>query len=342
MKPITTKLAATIVAASILATAAPARAQGGDAALALSLFEDARQLAAGGNYEAACPKFLASYNQVQKLGTLLNLADCYEKQGKTASAWARFTEAQGLAERAGQQDRVEFAKTHAEALAPKLAKLTINVAAPPPGLEVKRDGAVVDPAAFGTPVPVDPGKHAIEAHAPGKKVWSTSVDVAGDGAKASVDVPALEAEAAPPPPPTTGPQQPAGQGPQTIIVYQGEQPNPGGAQRTWGVVVGSVGLLAVGVSMIGGLLAKKEYDKSNNPDNNGPAGACVNDVCTAQALQHRDDAHTIAGVATGVFIGGAVLLAGGVTLYLTAPSAKSAPRTSLRVGPGSLALGRTW
>src|SRR5512140_3368779 len=102
MKPITTKLAATIVAASILATAVPARAQGGDTALALSLFEEARKLASDGNYEAACPKFLASYNQVQKLGTLLNLADCYEKQGKTASAWARFVEAQGLAERAGQ------------------------------------------------------------------------------------------------------------------------------------------------------------------------------------------------------------------------------------------------
>ena len=96
----------TVVAALALARTPIAHAQGsGDTASALSLFEEGKKLASEGNYAEGCPKLLASYNLVQKLGTVLNLADCYERAGKTASAWARFTEAVTMADRAGQQDR---------------------------------------------------------------------------------------------------------------------------------------------------------------------------------------------------------------------------------------------
>ena len=133
------------------------------------------------------------YGLVQKLGTLLNLADCYERSGRTASAWVRFTEAATMAERAGQQERTEFARAHAATLLPRLARVTISVDRPgDEGLVVRRDGAIVDAAAFGTPVPVDPGTHSVEASAPHRRTWTSSIaierDASGDHA---VAIPAL-------------------------------------------------------------------------------------------------------------------------------------------------------
>ena len=147
------------------------RAQGSsDLAAAQGLFDAAKQLVAQGKLAEACPKFLASFRFDPKPGTMVNLADCYEKNGQTASAWARYLEAATLAQRAGQAEREQYAKEHAAALEPKVARLSIAAAAAP-GLEVLRDGKI-DAAILGTPVPVDPGKHLIEARAPGKKTWS--------------------------------------------------------------------------------------------------------------------------------------------------------------------------
>jgi thioredoxin-like negative regulator of GroEL len=54
------------------------------------LFAEGKKLAAEGKLAEACPKFLASYNLENRSGALLNLADCYEKTGQLATAWARF------------------------------------------------------------------------------------------------------------------------------------------------------------------------------------------------------------------------------------------------------------
>jgi hypothetical protein len=331
---------AALAALAALAHSSPARAQAqvgsGDSAAALTLFEEGKKLATDGNYKEGCPKLLASYNLVQKLGTLLNLADCYEKSGKTASAWVRFTEGTMIAERAGQQERAEFARTHAAALVPRLSRLVITVAGPPPdGLEVRRDGALVEAAAFGTAVPLDPGTHTIEARAPHKKAWSTSVDIELDASKPrAFEIPALEADGEAPakvePPLSSTTPPPAG-----------AESARGGTQRTWGIVLGGVGVASIGASLIGGLIANQKYDRSNQN------GGCVNDRCTSQGLDERSTASTIAAVSTGLFIGGALLVGTGIVLYVTAPSTSaslspSAGSTALSVGPGSVFLQRTW
>ena len=70
------------------------------------------------------------------------------------------------------------------------------------------DGLQIGRAALGTPTPVDPGKHVVEAKAPGKKPWSETVEIGAASDNKTVTVPVLEVEpgalagappAAPPP-----------------------------------------------------------------------------------------------------------------------------------------------
>ena len=57
-------------------------------ATAEALFTEGRALATSGKCAEAIPKFQASQKLDPGVGTLLNLAECYEQVGKTASAWA--------------------------------------------------------------------------------------------------------------------------------------------------------------------------------------------------------------------------------------------------------------
>jgi len=94
---------------------APA-ALAGDSAAADALFQSAKQLMGQQKYADACPKFEASYKLDKTLGTLLNLADCHEKLGKVASAWAEWGEAADRATREGDS-RADYATKRRNALA---------------------------------------------------------------------------------------------------------------------------------------------------------------------------------------------------------------------------------
>ena len=185
------------IALTLVATALPARAQD-DTALALTLFDQGKRLADAQNYAEACPKFFDSYALTPKLGTLLNLADCYEKIGKTASAWARFSEAIAMAEGAKEGERAAFAKQHADELVKSLATLTITAPNAPPHLQITRDGTALDPASLDVAVPVDPGAHVIVASAPKKIAWTLTVIVPKSAAQ-RLEIPALETAPEPPP-----------------------------------------------------------------------------------------------------------------------------------------------
>src|ERR1700730_549602 len=100
--------AALLACARIASAQAPAR----NPAAAQALYDEARQLVSAGDFAHACPKFKESYRIDPGGGTLLHLADCYEKQGKTALAWSTFKEALVAAQRDGRADRVEFASTN--------------------------------------------------------------------------------------------------------------------------------------------------------------------------------------------------------------------------------------
>jgi hypothetical protein len=72
------------------------------------------------------------------------------------------------------------------------------------------------------------------------------------------------------------------------------------------------------------------------------SGNCLpNDACSERGLDERDRALKLADAATVVSIAGAVLTAGGVVIWFTAPkSHREAPAAAaqLSVGPASLVL----
>src|SRR5262245_38802765 len=80
----------------LLLGAVPARAQ---SAAAERLFLDGRELIKQGRLAAGCAKLQASEELEPSVGTLLNLGDCRERLGQTASAWAAFRKAEAIARR---------------------------------------------------------------------------------------------------------------------------------------------------------------------------------------------------------------------------------------------------
>src|SRR5579859_4583015 len=88
-----------LVAFVCLASAPLANAEqaSGDVARAEALFNEGVKLMESGQLGEACPKFAASQKLVRGIGVTLYLAECYERAGKTASAWAQFRLAESLA-----------------------------------------------------------------------------------------------------------------------------------------------------------------------------------------------------------------------------------------------------
>src|SRR4051794_29770981 len=114
---------ATLLTAIAAATAA--RAEPGEKPLAEALFQAGRDLLEQDRIPEACAKFAASMKVEPKTGTLFNLATCHEREGRTASAWAEFVEAEAIAERTSDGERVAFAKEHRASLEKKLSRVVI-------------------------------------------------------------------------------------------------------------------------------------------------------------------------------------------------------------------------
>ncbi|HEU4534663.1 MAG TPA: hypothetical protein VFS00_11120, partial [Polyangiaceae bacterium] len=161
---------AALAACLSLAAAPAARAQPeGRRAAAQVLFEQGRSLMNASRYAEACTKLEESHQIEPASGTLLNLADCYEHIGRTATAYEVFLDVATIASQSPGLAKYEtFARERANALKPKLSKMRVTVSAPVAGLSVHRDGIVLGPSDWGSAVAVDPGQHVVEASAPSK------------------------------------------------------------------------------------------------------------------------------------------------------------------------------
>jgi hypothetical protein len=317
--------------AAALASARPARA-GGNEAAAEALFVEAKKLVAKGRFAEACPKFAESNRLDRGAGTLIHLADCYEKNKQTATAWATYKEAASAAQALGRADWQKRAATRAAALEPKLAHVTIKVAFPVEKLEVTKDGVAMSSASWDVPLPVDVGTHPIEASAPGFKPYKTSARVAKDGETIEVAIPKLEEEPKPDPKPEAAVTAPA---PVTDPPPPVTPPPPatserhGSGLRTVGWVTTGMGVVVLGAGAVTGLMAvgKNSDSKAACPED-GPCGR-------QDAVDANESAKLLGTVSTIAFIGGGALVVGGLVLVVAAPKDRAAGmRVVPQAGPG--------
>ena len=334
------RLFAVVLLASVAAHAQSAS----DKAAAAALFEDGRKLMGDKKIAEACTKFEASEKLDPAPGTLLNLADCTERLGKTATAWVRFRDAAALAKTSGDARRERAARERANALEPKLVRILVDVpqASDVSGLAVVRDGATVERAIWGSAVPVDPGAHEIAASAPGRVAWKTSVDATEAGKTVTVHVPALQPEAPAPvavsaPPPPVAPPPPASTARPVVAPppSRPESDRSGSSQRTWAVVAGGVGVVGLGVGTVLGLGALSKWSDAKSHCTNGTTG------CDDTATSLSRDARSAGNLSTIAFVVGGVGVAAGIALWLTAPPSNGGAARSLYVAPGVARGGAT-
>jgi hypothetical protein len=319
MNPTRRFLVASVLAVSAMAPRfASAQTTPQDQAVAQSLYDEGKKLMAASKWSDACPKLEESQRLDPTPVTEFYLADCYERAGRTASAWTTFLDlAAGEHKNGGtkEAEREKVARDRAKALEPKLSQLVIDV--PPAvrvaGLVVKRDGGAVRDGQWGAPVAVDPGKHTIEATAPGKKPWTTTTDVEGAGQTSTVHVEALADAPADVPPPGAGPATPL---PATPLA---DEQKPASPLKTVGLVVGGVGVAGLAVGTMFGVMALSKNSSANSGHCGGALGGA--NQCDSTGVSLRSTAVSDGNISTIALIAGGVLAAGGATLFFLAPSA---------------------
>ena len=272
------------------------------------LFQEGRKLLDAGNAAAACPKFEESQRLDPGLGTLLNLADCYERTGRLASALSAFRSSEEQARRLGEKRRETAAADRARALEGRVPRVTITLAAGerPTGFEVRRNGAVVTALDYGRPIAVDPGATTIDASAPGHEPFHRELTVGASQSQQNVDVPMLAPSAGTKPPPGNGDVLPPSRDTRRV--------DPGAGRRRLAYIIGGVGVAALGAGVGLGVKAKGDYDDAG----------CTDGVCPdRESLQRADDARSLGNLGTVVGGVGVAALTAGVVLWLTAPSART-------------------
>jgi len=288
------------------------------------MFDEGLTLMRDGNFADACPKLESSQRIDPAVGTLLYLAECYEKQQRTASAWVTFRDAAALARASNQAERAAVAEKRADQLQKELALVTIDVeleARKIAGLQVRCGPVPVDISLGTITVPVDPGEVTVEASAPGYLPWKRQLNVDAKG-RGTVSIPVLTSDGsspAPAPSPTalgvapaavSAEPAPGGTPPATSSTADSE----GSSVPVASIVLGSVGIVGLGVGSYFGVKAMNDADDANE--------LCPDGKCTSQRGEDlMSDARTSATVSNIAFGVGVAALVTGVVLYFAAPDA---------------------
>lgn len=318
------------VATSVLivcAVTSVARAQTNEAA-AIKLFDEGRAQMKAGKFAEACAAFEKSQELDPANGTLYNLAGCYVKLGKLASAWATF---RTLGETDSNEQRRADSLAQATALEPRLPKLVVTVAGERPAdLRLELDGLAIT-SALGVETPVDLGTHTLVARAAGFADWTQTIEITLEGKAKALELQLVKQDAPPPiepviPAPPATPERPPL-----------SDPGPPFSPRL-GLLVGGVGVAALATGVVFGLVAKGRYDDAQFLCGEEDQLCSPVDIDAANASV--DSARSAATISTAAVIGGAVLVGAGVGMYLYARRTESAVQVT--PGGGGSALGLTF
>jgi hypothetical protein len=301
-----------------------AKAQSGLSSEQLRHFEAGRELVRQKRHAEAIPEFLAvTRDGPPSIGALLNLADCYERIGKYASAAERFREAEQLAKEK-KDDREGVARAAATEIEARIPALTIRLkptksgvggaggaggVSVPDGLRILLDGASIDVSRLGRPLPVDPGEHVLLATARGMRKVEQRITVTSKTDEASIE---LEKEESDPG--------------NNVSSSSSSVPSSSRLRRTTGIV----GLVTGGVLLVAGAVAFGLAASSKSDlDARCPAYPSCPSSATAAERQVIDDLNDRgrqqALLSTIGLIGGAVIAATGLVLVITTPSPPAPP-----------------
>ncbi len=269
-------------------------------AAAIVLFDEAERMLEAGRIDEACQKFGESHRLDPQLGALLHYADCEERTGRLATAYAAFRDAAELAS-SRSDARAPLARSRAETLEPRLVRVVFELAdASVPELSVALDGTRLAEAALGTALPVDPGEHRIQVSAPGYHSWSNTLNLHAEGHTERVVVPSLVPTA----PPNTN-------------------DNPTSA-RVWSYTSFGLGALAIGTGVgftLAALSKAEEYDALC------PEGVDC-ELGTNQRLRQLEDEIDLSrNLSIAAFVSGAVFATLGTIIWLDSDSASSASQS---------------
>lgn len=293
-------------------------------ARAADLFKQGRALMDQGKTEEACAAFFASKELVMKAVTMINLAQCDEKLGKTASALGAFTKGLSLAKEEKNPERVEIATEGIARLEPKVIRVSFTIPAENADVSLQLDGEDLPLSVAKNPTPIDPGQHSVVAKAPGRVDWNGGFTVSPTDKVVAVPVPVLELVQQANPPDKKDP-------PDKTPPNRVRKKKPTGYVSGWAVL----GFAGGGVSLLTGIitgaasLGMSETLKANctnqtcGPDNEG-------DLSTAVGLANASNVLLPLGV-VGIALGG-------VAFAIDKPSEEETtpedPAVSIRIGPG--------
>ena len=290
------------------------------------LFREGRAAMKQQDYATACSKFVDSLGLQPTAGTLLNLSECSEKQGKLVEALRYQREAIGKLP--ADDERVPDAKEREASLDKRVPRITLKLSANAKlDTTVTLDGSAITSAKLGDAIPINPGKHVVKVSgADGRENVKQLSLKESDRTEVVLEPPALG--------------EPVDSGGTTSN-------ETGFTMRTWGYVVGGVGVAGLGIGTYFAFHASSLNSQATTYDHFHPNGNSENYstgfYCDAFCHDQTNASISAWKIAYGSLIGGGALVASGLVMVLMPPSAKSeynSSAVSLRAvaGPGAVGL----
>lgn len=295
---------------------------------AQELYQQGRERFFVGEFEQARAAFQASLDTSDSPNARMYLGRALQRLGRNAEAWAMLDRAaRDAANRTLAEPRYtptrDSARAEADALAPSIAWLVVDVAAAPDDVAVRVNGNAVQRAGLGVEMPIDPGAVVVEVTARGRRDERREVSlVAGAHAHVALTLEALATPAA-----VVEATPVARVTPPRVVLPV--VPPPSRALRNAGVVTLAVGGAALVAGVALRLVAQSQYDTLVDQQRaSAPDLALVDEGARNQTLSYA-----FLGAGAGVAVAGAVMLVAGARA-LARPAA-----LTLSVQPGGLSLG---
>jgi hypothetical protein len=273
-------------------------------------YERGLELYSEGDYGLAVLEFERAYELVPNYRVLYNIGQVRIQLGRYAKARRALEE---YLEKGGDEikpERKQSVKNDLEMLAGRTALLTVSTNEP--DAEIVVDSLVVGQSPMAEPLLVDAGEHTVEVRKPGYYSKGGQVKLAGrEGTTITLEI-------------TKVPEAKA----QPAIVRVEQQPLQRPDRTMMYVGWATTGALAIGAGVFGYLGVTKANDLESMRTDYG--------VTRKQLDDTKSSARTLFMV--GDILGGAAVIAGGVSLYLTLSGAPSKPVNKEQPSPAKVSV----